>query len=205
MRVIFLGLALSVLSAFPAFAATFERCSKAEIAYATDAIEGASNIVLRAAALVADNPEYQQWFGNYTKENGEIVRSTLKAIDRALQSDELKAVCPNTGDDGCDLDVFANVWPDTPYVVNLCPSFFRMPSMLGVVRTSYAFDTGTREGTIIHEVSHFTIVGGTKDECYGREVCTDMALSEADRVVHNADSFQYFAEDINFAYPMPVE
>lgn len=189
--------------AMPATAMRFERCNKVEIAYATEAIEGAREIALRAAAMVGPTPEYERWFGPFSKENSEHVRRTLKAIDRAMQSDDLVAVCPPIGQDGCALDVFANVWPDAPYRVNLCHAFFRMPSMLGVVRTSSAFDSGTREGTLIHEVSHFEIVGGTEDYCYGREICTDMARSDPLSAIDNADNYQYFAEDITFLSPLP--
>ena len=205
MRFVVLVCLLILFYAAPVQAQSFEGCKKTEIAYATAAIDGARAISLRAAAMVGDTPEYGQWFGQFSKDNSEQVRATLKAIDRALQSDQLRAVCPSTGEDGCTRDVFANVWPDQPYVVNLCPSFFRMPSMLGVVRTSSAFDTGTREGTLIHEVSHFEIVGGTEDNCYGREVCTGMARRDAQRATDNADSYQYFAEDITFVSPLPAK
>ncbi len=205
MRFVILFCTLVFGSGVAAQAQTFEGCKKTEIAYATAAIDGAKAISLRAAAMVGDTPEYDRWFGSFTKSNAEHVRAALKAIDQALQSNQLKAVCPSIGEDGCTIDVFANVWPDQPYVVNLCPSFFRMPSMLGVVRTSYAFDSGTREGTLIHEVSHFEIVGGTEDNCYGREICEDMARRDPLGAVDNADSYQYFAEDITFMSPLPAE
>jgi peptidyl-Lys metalloendopeptidase len=205
MRFTGLFLLFALCFAVPASAMTFERCSKVQIAYATDAIEGAREIALRAAAMVGQTVEYETWFGRYTKANSEHVRKTLKAIDRAMQSDDLVAVCPPIGQDGCSLDVFANVWPDDPFRVNLCHAFFRMPSMLGIVRTSSAFDSGTREGTLIHEVSHFVVVGGTDDYCYGRETCTEMARTDPDMAIDNADNYQYFVEDITFAYPMPRE
>ncbi len=205
MRLAFFCAVILMLGAGPSWAISFERCNKAQIAFATDAVDGARAIALRAAAMVGQTPEYDRWFGRFSKENSEHVRRTLKAIDRAMQSDDLVAVCPPIGQDGCMLDVFANVWPDEPYRVNLCHSFFRMPSMLGVVRTSGAFDSGTREGTLIHEVSHFEVVGGTEDFCYGRETCEAMARRDTVSAINNADNYQYFAEDITFAYPMPEE
>ncbi len=205
MRFLFLGFLWLLLQALPAAAQSFENCNKTQIAYATEALDGAEAIVVRAAALVGDTPEYATWFGVYSKANAEHVRRTLKSIGAALRSDQLKAVCPRIGEEDCSVSTYANVWPDSPYVVNLCPSFFRMPSMIGVVRTSSAFDSGTREGTIIHEVSHFEVVGGTDDNCYGREVCSDMARTDIAAAIDNADSYQYYAEDITFAYPLPQE
>ena len=205
MRFLFVGCLLILLQTLPVAAQTFENCNKSQIAYATEALEGAEAIVVRAAALVGDTPEYAVWFGRFSKGNAEHVRATLKAIGAALRSDRLKAVCPRIGEEDCTVSTYANVWPDSPYVVNLCPAFFRMPSMIGVVRTSSAFDSGTREGTIIHEVSHFEVVGGTDDNCYGREVCSEMARTDVSAAIDNADSYQYYAEDITFTYPMPSE
>jgi peptidyl-Lys metalloendopeptidase len=203
MRSLVLGCLLLFLHPLLVSAQTFENCNKSQIAYAKEALEGAEAIVVRAAALVGDTPEYATWFGRYSKGNAEHVRAMLKAIGAALRSDQLKAVCPRIGEEDCSVSTYANVWPDSPYVVNLCPAFFRMPSMIGVVRASSAFDSGTREGTIIHEVSHFEVVGGTDDNCYGRDVCSEMARSDIAASIDNADSYQYYAEDITFAYPLP--
>jgi peptidyl-Lys metalloendopeptidase len=194
---IFASLCLGLLAGSAA-AQTYESCTKSQITYATAALEGAEAIVLRAAAQVGDTPAYTTWFGRYSSANAEVVRATLKGIAAALVSDQLTVVCPAIGEEDCTVSIFANVRPDSPFVVNLCPAFFRMPSMLGIVRTSSVFDTGTREGTIIHEVSHFDVVGGTDDHCYGRELCTDLARTDARRAIDNADSYQYFAEDITF-------
>lgn len=188
-------------AAGPVAALTFERCNKSEIAYATAAVEGARDIAMRAAARVGPTPEYERWFGPYRVDRGEVVRSAMKAIDRALDEPSLRLVCPNVGEDGCDVGTFANVWPDQPHVVNLCGAFFGMPTIGGVVQTSRVFDSGTREGTIIHEVSHFTIVAGTSDHCYTREICSEMALTDPALAVENADSLQYFAEDVVLAAP----
>ena len=64
-------------------------------------------------------------------------------------------------------------------------------------------NNGTREGTIIHEISHFNIVGRTEDNCYSREYCAEMATGNAYAVVRNADSYQYYTEDITHYKPAP--
>jgi peptidyl-Lys metalloendopeptidase len=194
-------LALLLLLACPATLAaqSFEHCNKDQIAYAQAAVDGAIVLSEAAAAAVADTPEYERWFGIYAPDTAEAVRAGLKAVHAAAQLDSVRLVCPPLGEDGCDFGTYANVWPDDPYVINLCYAFFGQPTIAGVVTTSAVFDNGTREGTIIHELSHFTAVAGTEDNCYGREVCTDMAKVQGDLTRDNADSYQYFAEDVVLA------
>ena len=81
-------------------------------------------------------------------------------------------------------------------MINLCPSFFAMPGVAGIVAGGVSFETGTREGTIIHEVSHFEAVAATGDHCYGRSDCAVMARRDPGLAVRNADSYQYFVEDV---------
>jgi peptidyl-Lys metalloendopeptidase len=182
-----------------AAAATFERCTKAQIAQAADALDGARALTVAAAGAVADTPEFGRWFGRWDADRAADVRETYLAIDAVLGAEALHVVCPPVGLDGCTVSVFANVWAHEAFRVNLCPAFFGMPGIAGVVEGSFVFETGTREGTIIHEVSHFDAVAATSDHCYGRTDCTVMARRDPDRAVRNADSFQYFAEDLALA------
>lgn len=194
---------LSVLLAFaasPGAAMSFERCSKVEIAYATAAVDGAREVIMRASARVGETAEYLRWFGDWHPVRAETVRANLKSVDNALDSNDLVLVCPNVGEDGCALGTYANVLPDRPYRVNLCAAFFQMPTMQGIVASSMAFDTGTREGTIIHEVSHFLRTAATDDHCYTRTDCSRMAEIDPVAAIDNADSYQYFAEDVLFAW-----
>lgn len=188
--------ALLAVLAGPAAAADFTRCTKVQIAAATDALGAAADLALAAAAAVSDGADYGRWFGRWDARRAGDVRATYTAIAGVLASEDLEVVCPQVGLDGCTTQIFANVFPDQAFVVNLCPSFFGMPSIRGIVPGSYPFETGTREGTIIHEVSHFTAVAGTVDACYGRTDCAMMARRDAGTAVRNADSLQYFAEDV---------
>jgi peptidyl-Lys metalloendopeptidase len=188
--------ALAGLWAGAAQALSFDRCDKREIAIITDAVKGAQIMATEAAAAVADTPDYARWFGQFSPANAEIVRTNIKALDLVLQSNAVKLICANDGEEDCKSDTYANVWPDQPFVVNLCPAFFGMPTMETMEPGSFEAENGTREGTIIHELTHFTVIAGTDDECYTREVCSNMARSDARRAVRNADSYQYFAEDV---------
>lgn len=189
-------MALSVLAVTPAVALTFERCTKTQIDIATEAVHGAKRMTALAREAVGDHDHYLRWFGLYSPANARIVENNLVAIDLALRAGALTLVCPPVGEDECWVDTFANVWPDEPFVINLCPAFFTMPPMDGFGQRSSGFQNGTREGTIIHEISHFDVIAGTDDECYSRRFCATMARHDPRRAIRNADSYQYFVEDV---------
>lgn len=189
-----------MLCAGPAFALQFQGCTKHEEEVATTAITGARDMITRASARVGDTEEYTRWFGPYRQQQAEQLRSNMKSIDRALTSRELMLMCPDIGMEGCDLGTFAYVYPDRPYRVHLCAAFFNMPSSVALVPSLMAYDSGTREGTIIHEVSHFERTAGTDDICYNRSECRRMTLRDPDSALQNADNYQYFTEDVMFAW-----
>ncbi|MGZ9809963.1 M35 family metallo-endopeptidase [Pseudoroseicyclus sp. H15] len=198
-----IGATMALFLPAAALAATFERCAKTEIAVAEEAFAGAGAIVLAAAASVRDSDQFTRWFGYYSVSRGETVRRNLKAINRALISDNMVGICPSLGEDGCLRDTYANVFPDEPYVINLCPAFFDQPNMTDHRPGDPELDNGTREGTIIHEMSHFRVVADTEDLCYSRIHCSGMARRDPAGAIRNADSYQYFAEDVTF-FPAPL-
>jgi len=180
----------------PAMARTFENCAHRDLKIADAAIVGALDLTLRAAAAVGDTTEFTAWFGVFSGGHGEAVRANLKAIHVELVADEVKAVCLGPQVIDCKDGTYAYVLFDRPRVIHLCPSFFAMPTMADARRGHGDMENGTREGTIIHEMSHFPFIAGTEDECYSRSVCGGLARTDAARVVRNADSYQYFAEDV---------
>jgi peptidyl-Lys metalloendopeptidase len=48
--------------------------------------------------------------------------------------------------------------------------------------------------TLIHEMSHFTVVAGTDDWAYGESAAAKLAKNNPTKAVDNADSHEYFAE-----------
>jgi peptidyl-Lys metalloendopeptidase len=167
-----------------------------QIAQAEAAISDAQDMALAATAAVADTPDHARWFGPWDEARAGTVRSTYRAIAAALASDDLHVRCPPVQRDACLPTYFAYVLPEEALAINLCAPFFAMPGVAGVVAGSIVFETGTREGTILHEVSHLAAVAGTADHCYGRTDCAVMARREPWLAVGNADSLQYFAEDV---------
>ena len=193
---------LFLLSTSAAWAQNFYQCEKTEIAALGDALKGAHNIGLRAAVSIGDTENYRRWFGPYSKANAEIARTTLKSIYSTILTGQIRVICLNASDEGCEDDTYAFVYPDEAFVVNICPQYFELPTMISNAPDSAAMENGTREGTILHEVSHFIRVAGTDDFWYSRETCEIEAQTDPRSAVRNADTYQYFAEDTTF-YPIP--
>ena len=176
--------------------ASFSGCTKQEREIIDDATSAAKGLAIFAAAAVGDTEIYERWFGSYSKTNAETVRRNLKSIATAIRSGEVSYQCDPLGTGACEVGTYAFVYDDTPYHVHLCQRFFRQPVMASLRPGSQFSDNGSRAGTIIHEVSHFRVVASTEDHCYTRRDCADFAIHSPQRAIENADSYQYFAEDI---------
>jgi len=84
-------------------------------------------------------------------------------------------------------DVFAYVYPtDTTKTVYLCGAFWKS-------KTS-GYDS--QQGVIVHELSHFTAIGGTQDYAYGLTACKQLAISSPTKAIANADNYEYYGETI---------
>jgi uncharacterized Zn-binding protein involved in type VI secretion len=53
-----------------------------------------------------------------------------------------------------------------------------------------------QSGTLLHEMSHFEDVGDTIDFAYGRDDCLRLAEEAWGAALYNADTFEYFLEDV---------
>lgn len=202
MRVILVVLCL--LGAQTAMAQTVLYCSPAQGAIVRAALDQAKSLTITAAAAVDDTPEYARWFGTYSDRKAETVRATLKAVVRAIRTGGVSLQCDSLRDQGCGVDEYAWVYAHEPYQIYLCPAFFDMPPLAALRPGTRASDNGTREGTLIHELSHFRSAGGTKDHCYARRDCARMAQTDPARAIENADSYQYFIEDVIYYASQPV-
>ena len=181
-----------------AMADSFPSCTKKETTNIRTAIADAKALAVVAAANVADTPIYERWFGKYSPANAEEVRSTMKSIVRGIRTGAVTARCTRVGVGACEQETYAFVYSDQPYIVHICPKFFTLPKMSDLEPGTERSNNGTRAGTIIHEISHFDIVADTEDECYSRRECSRMASRSSGRAVINADSYQYFAEDVTY-------
>ena len=127
------------------------RCTntqKSDILAALDAASGITNN--SSSYLAVDKPEgqrYRSWFGAYDASRWDQAETHFSKIKDAIDNK------PLTFDCGCKQSYFAYVYPDQPYKVYLCKSFWTAP----------VSGTDSRAGTIVHELSHFNVVAGTDD------------------------------------------
>ena len=160
---------------------SFNRCTASQQADITNAVASAKTYSANASSYLAGvaGPRYTTWFGAYSAANYTTVGNHFSAIGDAFNN---KAV---TVDCGCKKTYYAYVYPNQPYTINVCKAFWTAP-MTG---------TDSKAGTLIHEMSHFTIVAGTDDLAYGQTAAKSLAISDPLKAINNADSHEYFAEN----------
>ena len=144
--------------------------------------------------ITAQNGAYRTWFGRWDPVRAKFVRSTVSALKNLIRTGDITYVCERQGAGRCDGSTYAFVYPSDSSRIYLCAPYFDLPALSDATFLE-VFNSGTRAGTIIHEMSHYDDVGSTNDNCYNRDVCSDYARSSPSRAVNNADSYQYFAED----------
>jgi len=128
---------------------------------------------------------YTTWFGSYTASRYSTVKSHYSKISAALNNSTVTYDCycmPSAA------SAFAYVYPNQPYIVHLCNAFWSAPTA----------GTDSKGGTIVHELSHFTVNGGTQDHVYGQSGATNLARTNPNKAVANADSHEYFSENTPF-------
>jgi peptidyl-Lys metalloendopeptidase len=88
-------------------------------------------------------------------------------------------------DCGCKKKYYAYVYPNQPYNIYVCSVFWSAP-MTG---------TDSKAGTLVHEMSHFYVVASTDDYVYGQTNAKNLAITNPNNAVDNADNHEYFAEN----------
>ncbi|MBJ6764480.1 peptidase M35 [Myxococcaceae bacterium JPH2] len=122
---------------------------------------------------------YTTWFGTSTSARIATVKSHFVAISNALATQSVVIDCSCT-----DPDTYSYVYPDNPYRIFVCGLFWSAPTT----------GTDSKGGLLIHEMSHFTILGGTDDWAFGQAACKALAASNPAKAIDNADCHEYFAE-----------
>lgn len=178
-------------------------CSTVQRDQINQALAIAERIGIQASQDLNDAPvdqrpsaqRYREWFGVFEASRYESVRRGMANIASALVNQRIGFDCT------CDIPgrdrVFAFVRANDPFNMNVCPVFFRVsPS-----------GTDSRSGTIIHEISHFTIVAASDDFSSALDQAGSRALANSSpaNAIRNANAFEYFAENTPFlSMPGPV-
>jgi len=122
---------------------------------------------------------YTTWFGAYNSSRYNTVRNNFTAITSAMNNASVTFNCT------CTDSAYAYVYSNQPYTIYLCNAFWSAP----------ATGTDSKAGTLVHEMSHFTVVAGTSDYAYGQTAAKRLASTNPKRAIKNADSHEYFAEN----------
>jgi len=159
-------------------------CSATQTTSIGSAITGARNYTENSKQYTVAGtagPRYTTWFGTYTSTRYNTVKSHYAAIDTAMDQagNQIKINC------GCNQSAYAYVYPNKPYEIFVCRAFWNAPTL----------GTDSKAGTLVHEMSHFDIVANTDDVVYGQTGAKNLAISNPDDAVRNADSHEYFAEN----------
>jgi len=158
-------------------------CTASEQTALTTAVGAATTYSTESKAYLdgtaSGTRRYVEWFGKFKQTRWNKVQDHFNKIDDAFKTKPLTLDC------SCTSSAYAYVFPGQPYKIYLCNAFWSAP-MTG---------TDSKAGTLIHEMSHFTVVAGTDDHAYGQTAARNLAKSNPKLAVDNADSHEYFAEN----------
>lgn len=161
-------------------------CNSTQAATLAQALSAAGGIATDSATYLngspAATPRYTTWFGAFSTSGWNTAKTHFVAIKDAIDTK------PVTFDCGCKKNYYAYVYPSQPYKIYVCNVFWTAP-MTG---------TDSKGGTLIHELSHFTVVAGTDDWVYGQSGAKSLAISDPTKALNNADNHEYFAENTPF-------
>jgi peptidyl-Lys metalloendopeptidase len=163
---------------------TYVGCSSTQISGAGDAVVQARVYSENAKGYLNTGTvgsRYTTWFGAYTSSRYNTAQQHFTAIDAALDQSNGQV----TINCGCNQNYYAYVYPTQPYQIYVCKVFWTAP-LTG---------TDSKAGTLIHETSHFNNVASTDDHVYGQTAAKNLATSDPDSALDNADNHEYFAEN----------
>ncbi len=167
---------------------TYVSCSSTQKSSIASALSSAETYAANAYSYLlarttsttrSASTRYKTWFGTYTSSRWTTAQSHFLNIRNTIQTKTITFNC------GCTQNYYAYVYPNSPYTVYLCNAFWSAPTT----------GTDSKAGTIVHELSHFTVVAATDDWAYGQSACKSLAISNPSKAVDNADSHEYFAEN----------
>jgi len=166
---------------------SFVSCTAAQQTTVTTAWNLYKTLAPKAQAEAARgtlSTSYSTYFGAYsTTRNANVVKVTTNE-GTASKGNGYAFNCapPSCGGSG----TYAYVYPNDATTVYLCAAFWKAPTS--------GWDS--TPGVIVHETSHFNVIGGTQDYVYGNAGAKSLATSNPDRAVANADNYEYFAESL---------
>eukprot|EP00579_Thalassiosira_antarctica_P000127 CAMPEP_0201868906 /NCGR_PEP_ID=MMETSP0902-20130614/2607_1 /ASSEMBLY_ACC=CAM_ASM_000551 /TAXON_ID=420261 /ORGANISM="Thalassiosira antarctica, Strain CCMP982" /LENGTH=509 /DNA_ID=CAMNT_0048394307 /DNA_START=41 /DNA_END=1571 /DNA_ORIENTATION=+ len=167
---------------------TFNRCTESEqsdlIQARSLALDASTEVVdhltgVRQGSSSSECPRYDEWFNSYSSSRHNQLEVGYEEIRARLDDADVLFDCK------CKKQYYAYVYPSSPYDIYLCRAFWSA-GMAG---------TDSKLGTVIHEMSHFTVTANTDDFTYGQSSCRNLADSNPGNAINNADNHEYMAEN----------
>jgi len=164
--------------------AEFINCSNTQQSTLNTAKANATMIAGKALSYLNGGTDkdllYKTWFDYYAAVNNgwNTAKGHFTAITDAFQTKPVQFDC------SCNQRYYAYVYPTQPYKIYLCRVFWNAPNL----------GTDSKAGTLVHEMSHFNVVAGTDDHVYGTSGAQNLAKTDPNKALNNADNHEYFAE-----------
>ena len=133
-----------------------------------------------AKANVSNSDFYKTWFGTYTTARANHVKDVCQKCVDGLTGKSVSYVV-NPSDCQSNWNAYTRKGSTTVY---LCPAYDN--------KSVYCKSSGdpTKEGILAHEWSH--AFGYTDDNAYGATANKNLAKSDPDKAVRNADTYEYY-------------
>lgn len=171
------GLGAKKKAALTALAPVVKGGTAAEKAAARQAHLDGYNLCVAALAGLANDAKYREWFGTHTTARFNKAKAVYTKVKNRMDSTTFTYDLTGTG---CRSRVFAYTYHGST-TIWYCDAFWSAP----------ATGTDSKAGTCLHEHTHSDAL--TDDIAYGQVNCRNLATSNPDNAVNNADSFEYYA------------
>lgn len=153
----------------------YTRCTTSQQSLLSTAHQNAQ-LISGLATNAVGTGTFTWWFGT---SSASALKPHYTAINNAFANQNVTYDC------GCKKRYYAYVYANQPYKIYVCSVFWQTTDM----------GRDSRAGTLVHEMSHFTVVVGTSDYVYGATGAHNLALTDPAKAAMNADNHEYFAED----------
>lgn len=165
-------------------------CSATQLTTANAAVAEARSMLDKAIAAIdqpgsADLDRLQTWLGVNSSSGAQAIRDVLVRARVFAGGATFDCDVATTIKDG---DYFAGVLPDKSFNIEFGALFWSAP----------VSGFNSRSGVIVHEMTHFLLVGQTKDPTYGVASARALAKSDPAAARRNADNYEYFVEATAF-------
>ena len=129
---------------------------------------------------ISNNNKYSTWFGLYSENRFNKVKSNYDKIKNRMETTQFTYDLRGRG---CGSGTTFAYTTHGASTVWLCDAFWRAPEL--------GFDS--KAGTIVHEHSHASSY--TEDIAYTQQRAKQLALSDPDSSINNADNYEYYSEE----------